>query len=156
MGWIRVMKQFELEGGSLNHHCVFRLLRRIGVNTATGVVVAVSFLVGKPAHAQCPCDPIPALAASRQFSIQQQGDRFNLAILPNGDFRCWGSNCPQRPAGVLPRVVAVAAGYNHALILHVDGTVRQYLGAGSSIPPVPMEASGNDIIAVAAGADHSM
>jgi alpha-tubulin suppressor-like RCC1 family protein len=119
-------------------------------------VLAVAFvLLAATRHApaeDCACPRIQALAASPQWNTNQSGDRFNLAILPDGGVRCWGA-CP---TSLAPRdVVAVAAGYRHALYLHGDGTVTQVLGGGSSMPPVPAQAQ-TGVVAIAAGEIHSL
>jgi alpha-tubulin suppressor-like RCC1 family protein len=106
------------------------------------------------ADPSCNCPGIQALAASTQITQFQNGDRFNLAILPDGGVRCWGSRCPGFPSAPT-NATAVAAGYNHALILHTNGTLEQFVGAGSSVPPVPAAAQ-TGVVAIAAGYTHSL
>lgn len=136
-----------------------RRSKPIALATVARALVLVAGLAGAlSASAQpCACSQIQAMAASRQFSVTDQANnRFNLAILPTGAFQCWGAGCPTVPfAPLSSRVVAVAAGYTHALTLHADRSVRQYLSGPSSMPPVPADGA-SDIVAIAAGVYHSM
>lgn len=125
----------------------------------TGTLIVGTLLLAgcSPQPTLCPCPSIPALAASFQYSIYQVSDRFNLAILPDGTLRCWGSACPPRPAGI-GNVVAVSAGYSHALTLHADGSVRQYKGHGDNprnLPSPPASVS-TGVTAIAAGSHHNI
>src|SRR5689334_21660719 len=98
----------------------------------------VVFAAGREAVAvDCNCPPIQALAANPQISYYQVADRFNLAVLADGDMRSWGLPCPWLFPTAPRNVASVAAGYNHALVLHTDGTLEQFRGPGSGMPGVP-------------------
>ena len=126
--------------------------RTLAAALLVSIAVAPGALADPP---DCNCPRVKALAANPQLTQNQFGDRFNLAILANGAVRCWGTNCPPRVGGPPQDAVAVAAGYNHYLVLHTNGTVEQIRGVGSNMPPVPADAQ-TGVIAVEAGVVHSV
>jgi alpha-tubulin suppressor-like RCC1 family protein len=121
----------------------------------------------------------PAPLASRKPRLVAAGSSFSLAVRAYGKVWAWGSNAyGQLGAGIydterttpvqvvgLTAVKAVAAGDNHALALHEDGTVWSWgrnshgqLGDGTTTDRrTPIQVPGlKGIIAVSAGAFHSL
>lgn len=152
-------------------------LGQLGNGTLTGTWSADETVVVPPMYQQAAADLVSIV--TRQT--------FMIALAADGTVRTWGSNangqlgyatpadcgsngtaaCGRTPATVpgITDAVAVAAGFEHSLVLRANGTVVAFgkndkgqLGVpaiASTITPMPVEGLTN-VIALGAGSQHSV
>ena len=77
-----------------------------------------------------------------------------LALRADGTLAAWGNVPGLDPPSGLNRVIAVACGDAHSLVLQADGKVVQWTANGSGTSDLP--ASLTDVTAIAAGGRHNL
>jgi alpha-tubulin suppressor-like RCC1 family protein len=134
--------------------------------------------LGNGVHVAREAAPV-AVSGLHEVAAISAGHKFSLALLRNGTVMSWGynqygklgdgsnarmSDVPVQVQG-LTHVVAISAGYFHALALLANGTVMAWgngdygeLGNGATVDSdVPVQVSGlTGVTAIAAGAIHSI